>query len=98
MEVNKSLKNFDVEVIPVDQKQMCYSYMSTNVECEAMVVNIVWEHAPFSKVISNGSLVESFSFVEELSNVFWSVSEQLILHKEHNALQKGKQSITTDTS
>lgn len=63
-----------------------------------MMLNIIWEHAPFSKVISDGSLVEPFSFVEELSNVLWSVPEQLILHQKHDALQKRKQSIATGIS
>lgn len=44
--------------------------------------------APFSKVISYSSLVEALSFVEELGDVFWSVSEQLILHQKHDALQR----------
>lgn len=53
-----------------------------------MILKICWERAPFSKVISNGSLVEPFSFVEELSDVFGSVSEQLVLHQKHDALRK----------
>lgn len=59
-----------------------------------MIGKIFLGWAPLSKVVSDGSLVEPFSFVEELSNVFWSVSEQLILHQKHDALHKGKQSVT----
>lgn len=53
-----------------------------------VILKMCWERAPFSKVVPNGSLVEPFSFVEELSDVFWSVSEQLVLHQEHDALRK----------
>lgn len=53
-----------------------------------MIVEICWEGAPFSQVISNGRLVEPFSFVEELGDVFWGVSEQLVLHQKHDALRK----------
>lgn len=48
--------------------------------------------SPLSQVISYCGLVESFSFVEELSNVLWSVSEKLVLHQKHNALQKQSRS------
>lgn len=61
-----------------------------------MILNVFWEHAPLSKVISDGGLVEPFSFVEELSNIFWSVPEQLILYQKNDALQKRKQSIATE--
>ena len=53
-------------------------------------------HAPFSKVISDGSLVEPFTFVEELSNIFWSVPEQFIFHQKHDALQRRTQFIATE--
>lgn len=55
---------------------------------EESILQVWWEPAPFSKVISDGRLVEPFSFVEELSNIFWRVPEQLILHQKHDALQK----------
>lgn len=53
-----------------------------------MILETFWERAPLSQVIPNGRLVEPFSFVEELSDVFWSVSEQLVLHQKHDALRK----------
>lgn len=60
-----------------------------------MTLNMSGEREPLSKVISDGSLVEPFSFVEELGDIFWSVPEQLILHQKHDALQRRRQSITT---
>lgn len=68
MEVNKSLKNFDVEVIPAEQQQRVYSYKWL-IQKEKNDKRIFQGQAPLSQVISYSSLVEALSFVEELSDV-----------------------------
>lgn len=89
MEVNESLKNFDVEVIPTVQQQQRDHSLKKGLICKEKENSIFCELAPFSEIIPDSSLVEAFSFVKELSDVLWGVSEQLVLHEKHNALQRG---------
>lgn len=65
---------------------------STGTRFESLYIEVTEKsrsvfNLPLSKVISYCSLVEPLSFVEKLGNVFWSVSEELVLHQKHNALQ-----------
>lgn len=48
---------------------------------------VVVKGSPFSEIISYRCFVEAFTFVEELCDVLWCVSEQLIFNQKHNALQ-----------
>ena len=41
----------------------------------------MWQVAiPFTKVISNCSLVEAFTFEQELSNIFSSIAKETMLY------------------
>ena len=54
------------------------------------------EIVPLPEVISYGRLVEAFSFVQELSYIFWGVRQQTMLYQVFDTLEIMKDNFNID--
>lgn len=54
---------------------------------------MVRQAVPLSQIVSNGCFVKPLPFIEELSDILWGVTQQLVLHQERDTLRAQQQEL-----